>query len=119
MNSNTAHFVTLLCTIIGGLAIIGGGLWRIAAALFNLASTVKLLAWRVEQIERRQLGVATDPAGRPGRRPGVRLPAGREETRVSARGQMAHRGAAAEINLVIVGVLAGAETHLAALPALH
>jgi hypothetical protein len=59
-----SHFVTLLAVIIGGLGVIGGGLWRIAAAVFSLASTVKLLAWRVEQIERRQLGLAPEPRER-------------------------------------------------------
>lgn len=67
-----SHYATLMATIIGGLGVIGGGLWRIAAALFNLSSTVRLLAWRVEQIERRQLGLAPEPAERhhrPQRRP--------------------------------------------------
>lgn len=68
--SATAHFLTLLGVIIGGLGIIGGGLWRIAAALFGLGSTVKLLAYRVEQIERRQLGLASDPPERQHRRRG-------------------------------------------------
>lgn len=58
--SATAHFVTLMAAIIAGLGVIGAGLWRIAAAVFKLSSTVTLLAWRVEQIERRQLGLPAE-----------------------------------------------------------
>jgi hypothetical protein len=57
-----AHFATLLAAIIASVGIIGAGLWRIAAAVFKLASTVTVLAWRVEQIERRQLGLPAEPA---------------------------------------------------------
>jgi len=63
------HFIALLLAIVGGLGVISAGLWRIAAAVFKLASTVNLLAWRVEQIERRQLGLAPAPE-RHRRRPG-------------------------------------------------
>lgn len=66
-----SHYVTLLCVAIGGLGVVGGGLWRIAAALFNLSSTVKLLVYRVGQVEER-LGLAPVPAARhhhPQRRP--------------------------------------------------
>ena len=67
-----SHFATLLVTVIGGLGVIGGGLWRIAAAVFKLASTVNLLAWRVEQIERRQLGLAPEPERHRRRGPSAR-----------------------------------------------
>lgn len=70
--SATAHFITLLAVIIGGLGVVGGGLWRIAAAVFGLSSTVKLLAYRIDQIERRQLGLAPEPPERHRRRGGDR-----------------------------------------------
>jgi hypothetical protein len=59
--STTAHFVTLLAAIIGGVGILAAGIWRVAAAIFKLANTVALLAYRVEQVEKRQLGLAATP----------------------------------------------------------
>lgn len=57
MTTSGGHFVALLAAILGGVGIITAGIWRVAAAVFKLASTVGLLAYRVEQIEKRQLGL--------------------------------------------------------------
>jgi hypothetical protein len=56
VSTSSAHFVTLLVTIIGGIGVISMGVWRIAAAVFKLAGKVDLLAYRMEQIEGRQGG---------------------------------------------------------------
>jgi hypothetical protein len=59
--STTGHFITLLAAVLGGVAIISAGIWRVAAAIFKLANTVALLAYRVEQVEKRQLGLPAVP----------------------------------------------------------
>jgi hypothetical protein len=61
MASSSAHFLTLLSAIIVGVGVISAGVWRVAAAVFSLSATVKLLAWRLEQVERRQMGLPPDP----------------------------------------------------------
>ena len=59
--STTGHFIVLLAAIIGGVGVITAGIWRVAAAIFKLANTVALLAYRVEQVEKRQLGLPAVP----------------------------------------------------------
>ena len=68
--TTTGHFVTLLAAVIGGVGIIAAGIWRVSAAIFKLANTVALLAYRVEQVEKRQLGVPAAPLERERRRRG-------------------------------------------------
>ena len=58
--------VSLLVSVIIGLGVIGAGVWRIAAAMFNLAAKVDLLAYRIEQVEQRQ-GVVLARLERPTR----------------------------------------------------
>jgi hypothetical protein len=48
---NTAAAITLCCAVTVALGVIGAGLWRIAQAVFALAAEVKLLAYRMNQVE--------------------------------------------------------------------
>lgn len=73
--------ISLLATILGGVAIIGGAVWRVASAVFSLAYEVRLGSYRLDRIEKR-LGVDGDPLPpipprrpRPRRRVGLPAPA--------------------------------------------
>jgi hypothetical protein len=50
----TSGNISLLAAVVVGLGVISMGVWRIAAAVLALASKVDLLAYRIEQIEKRQ-----------------------------------------------------------------
>lgn len=52
----TVHYVTLMVAILGGLAVIGGAIWRVGSAVFSLMYEVRLGSWRLDRIER-HLGV--------------------------------------------------------------
>jgi hypothetical protein len=52
LNANTQHFVIIMATIIGCVGGVGAGVWRIGGAVFKLASTVQVLVWRMENVEK-------------------------------------------------------------------